>query len=705
MDDKLPAAFARHTVNILRVAAGHRQQALAVLQNLEEALVGKVATAKNLEKGDRFRALLTQTRDSIRESYETLATTQGQNLRKLAATEGAATVKGINTGIGVPIANVGVTENYLEKVADGKTIYGHSSREWWQKQSQGLQFGFQGQMQQGLLMGETNDELVRRIRGTKAGGFKDGLMETSRREAAALVRTAAISTANAARLATLEGMDDMVKGIQWLATLDGRTTLICKGLSGKVWKLPGYEPVGHDKAFPGPIAHWQCRSTQIPVMKSWEEMSGVKLPSVGDEELLEAVKRKLAERGMRQDQIDAATVRTRASMDGQVPEDLTMGKWLGGRDDAFIEETLGKGRARLWDRGNGKLSMADLTDQTNRPLTIDQLRENIEKGKTLPETEGVDIHKLLKTPIPKPQPRPEPPAPPAPEPEPEPAPPKPKPKRETKSNEEKAAEKARREEAKRRKQEEELAERRRKLKEFQEGQERERQRKLEEKQRAKEKKSPPAPTGKPGTGPAVSSVMPDGAPPMAKRAAAVIDSVHSDGTLRDMWSVGAPSGDFKDADGLYYPDSGQIKMKDNLNEGASLMTFTHEMGHKLDWEALGENNGTWGTRHSEMSEIREAVMQTKAYAGLAETRDKRIALGVEGTEKYYGYMVQGPELWARAYAQYIAEESGNGPMLAFIDKVRDGKTGYWRNAQWDKNDFAPVRSAINRLFKAKGWRQ
>src|SRR3546814_3657942 len=51
----------------------------------------------------------------------------------------------------------------------------------------------------GFVEGQTIDEMVRTLRGTKAAGYADGLLEISRRDAAAVVRTAVNHTGNYAR--------------------------------------------------------------------------------------------------------------------------------------------------------------------------------------------------------------------------------------------------------------------------------------------------------------------------------------------------------------------------------------------------------------------------------------------------------------------------------------------------------------------------
>lgn len=394
MDDTIPEAYAIHTINILRLAEGHRQKAHEALLDLEGHLIGKVATAKNLNQQARLEALLKQTQGTIGKTYDTIAANHGKDLAGIAALEGKQARKVIGAAIGADVLSVGTTPNQLAAVAKDDTLLGHSSKAWWKQQDARLQHNFAGQMRQGILSGETNDQLVRRVRGTAKNDFNDGIMAASRRDATAIVRSSAISTSNTARLETLRSMDDVVKAIQWLSTLDGKTTLICIGLSGLTWTVDTLEPIGHSKAFPGVTAHWNCRSTQIPVLKSWQDLTKKKLPSLDGQELEKRVKAKLAARGMNAKQIEAVKIHSRASMDGQVNKAVGFDDWLTTKDDTFIDDLLGPGRARLWNRGNGQVPLSALTDQTNRPLTLKQLAAQIERGTPIPETKGLRIDQL-----------------------------------------------------------------------------------------------------------------------------------------------------------------------------------------------------------------------------------------------------------------------------------------------------------------------
>ena len=114
-----------------------------------------------------------------------------------------------------------------------------------------------GVIRQGAFEGSTNAEMIRRIRGTKALKFTDGILNVSRRQAEAVVRTAVQHVSSTARMMTFEQNADLVKEYEWLSTLDDRTSDICQGLSGTRWKV-GEGPV--------PPAHINCRSTLVPVL-------------------------------------------------------------------------------------------------------------------------------------------------------------------------------------------------------------------------------------------------------------------------------------------------------------------------------------------------------------------------------------------------------------------------------------------------------
>jgi hypothetical protein len=211
-------------------------------------------------------------------------------------------------------------------------------------------------MRSGVLRGETVDQLARRVRGTKANGFKDGVMQASRAQATALVRTSVQTVSNAARAEVFNANKDVIRGQQHLSTLDPRTCPICRPIDNAAWDLTG-APLP-DSPYKGPNPgrpplHWQCRCVRMPVLRPIEELVNIVGP------------RKAGA-------LDALPPSTRASMNGQVAADLTYEEWLNGKSEAAQKEILGPGKWQLWKAE--KLTLSDMVDQSGRPLTVAELQ-------------------------------------------------------------------------------------------------------------------------------------------------------------------------------------------------------------------------------------------------------------------------------------------------------------------------------------------
>lgn len=196
---------------------------------------------------------------------------------------------------------------------------------------------FERALKLGIIENKSNAELITMLSGTKANEFKDGLLSGERRHIESLVRTATNSVSNQISNEFFKTNGDILKGLQWTATLDGRTSPVCRARDGQLF------PVDEG---PRPPAHIRCRSYMVPVLKSWEDAG---LP------------------------FDDLPPSTRASMDGQVPETLSYDDWLKTKSPEFVKGVLGPTRADMYL--SGKLSMSDFVNDDGHELTIDQLKK------------------------------------------------------------------------------------------------------------------------------------------------------------------------------------------------------------------------------------------------------------------------------------------------------------------------------------------
>ena len=231
-------------------------------------------------------------------------------------------------------------------LANGLLVEGAVMSTWWTRQATVLQQQFMDQIRMSLENGESTQEAAARIvGGTVDGVAVPGIMKTARRKAEGLVRTAIAEVVSQARLNTFQDMDDIVKAIQQVSTLDGRTSTICIAYSGLVWDIEDFAPIGHSLPFnTGPPRHFNCRSSIVPVLRSFEELG------------LDAKEVPLA---------------TRASMDGEVPGDITFDVWLRKKGKSFQDDLLGPARANLWRKK--EINLTQLVDMRGNPMTLDQL--------------------------------------------------------------------------------------------------------------------------------------------------------------------------------------------------------------------------------------------------------------------------------------------------------------------------------------------
>lgn len=301
----------------------------------------------------RLEANLKEVRAVVRAAHRELGGQLRSSLIGVAKHEAgwaADAVAGELAGVGVELG-VGVAEGpLLNAIVNKQPFQGALLKDWAAKLGEDTYHAVRGAVRQGLLQGEAIGDIVRRLRGTQANGFKDGVLAIRRRNAEAVVRTAVSSVANSAREATWKANDDLVKGVQWVSTLDDRTTPQCQIRDGLVYTLD-YEPRGHSVPWgdgPGAL-HWNCRSTSVPVLATWREL-GIDAREVTGEQ--------------------------RAALDGMVPSTQNFGEWLGHMRDqgrlGLVEEVLGKKRAAAFMAG--QIKFKDLFNQKGDFLTLEQLR-------------------------------------------------------------------------------------------------------------------------------------------------------------------------------------------------------------------------------------------------------------------------------------------------------------------------------------------
>ena len=196
-------------------------------------------------------------------------------------------------------------------------------------------------LQKAYLEGYTIQETVQGIRGTRARQFKDGTTALKTRQAEAIARTSIQQVASDARFQLWEENDDIVTGYEWVSTLDGVTSTICRSLDGRKWK------VGEG---PRPPAHINCRSTTVAVLND----------------------------GL--DFLDKGA--TRSSSTGQVAAGEDYYQWLKKQPRSFVADTIGPQRTKLLlDGGLTATEFRDMQiDKYFNPMTLEEMKKSHAKA-------------------------------------------------------------------------------------------------------------------------------------------------------------------------------------------------------------------------------------------------------------------------------------------------------------------------------------
>jgi len=331
----------RHAVGLQRLSAGMIRDIIRILETSDREIVNKLrargATLEGTFTSARFQTLLEAIREINRDAYVELANKLRGDLGDLAKYEGQFQAQLLTRAVPVALDIVTPSAGLLRAVVTAQPFQGRLLREWVAELSANKMKRLRDALRLGMVQGETVEQIVRRIAGTRANGYSDGIMEITRRGARAMVSTATNHVANAAREEFFKENESLIKGVQWVSTLDTITCPTCQALDGKVFKMGDG---------PRPPQHINCRCTTIPITKSWREL------------------------GL---DIDEAPAGTRASMNGQVPAKMRYDEWLRKQSAEAQDEALGKTRGRLFREGG--LSVDRFVDTRGNHLTLDELRE------------------------------------------------------------------------------------------------------------------------------------------------------------------------------------------------------------------------------------------------------------------------------------------------------------------------------------------
>lgn len=323
--------FIRHAVFVERFKNGEALRMGTFIQKeVLPALEAKIQSflAKKLSV-TRLKELEASLKVIMDKAMSKAGATTIKNLKAFSSYEAKWTADTLRKTIPVDVSLTMPAIETLHKLVTSNPFDGHKLQTWLTGYSTAAKTKMMKQIRVGMAIGESLPSIGKRIR---------DVMTVKRKQAEYIARTAVSSVTNAARDEVYKRNADLIRGVQWVSTLDDRTTLICINLDGRVFTPDDG---------PRPPAHFNCRSICIPVVTSWNEL-GIEPPPPA----------------------------TRASMNGAVAEKTTYKDWFKNQPKSTQEDILGSTRFASYEKGT---PLTGFVGKDYQPISLKKLskRENV----------------------------------------------------------------------------------------------------------------------------------------------------------------------------------------------------------------------------------------------------------------------------------------------------------------------------------------
>jgi SPP1 gp7 family putative phage head morphogenesis protein len=358
--------FLQHVSNTFVLEVRQQLARLYATIELDLRRFGPTAVEARYRQG-RYDAFMARLGARVREFLPRFHRRLKDSLAPLGRQQGVFTRDKLIATLGDPqgVRITPVTEARMRAVLNTEPFQGRVLRDHGKRIGANLVDRVSTQVRMGMVREEEIDDIVRRVRGRRVAGsnaFQGGVLQTTTREAEALVRTAVTHTSNSGMLETLRSNPGVIDGVRYLATLDDRTTRLCLSLDGTEWDLD--DP---DIIVPGRDTHYNCRSILTPLV-AWKRLGMPEPPPI---------RRAVRDLSTVTDaELDMSVrARRRAGAFGDVehiPSSVTATEWLRRQRAGVQDKILGRGRADLFRAGD--VSLPDLITKDLRTVPLEALR-------------------------------------------------------------------------------------------------------------------------------------------------------------------------------------------------------------------------------------------------------------------------------------------------------------------------------------------
>jgi SPP1 gp7 family putative phage head morphogenesis protein len=331
-NDYLLDAGIKHQIYVQRYAGGQVKDLVKYLDDAQAEILRQLKTVKSLAESRTLNRKLNRIVQLQQEGLTKLSAELTAKTMDFAEYEADFAVRTMNTAAAAAVTlpaseqlRALVTQRPMQLAISGKagsTVQNLTLDQAARQFAGDKASEIRRVIQTGVVEGSTVQSLTRDI---------VSVTNRHKRQAETLVRTSVNHISSEARSAVNQANDDILKGEEWVAVLDGRTTIGCATLDGKIlgFNEPPFTP-----------RHWGCRSVRVPVLDDRFQEGGLE--------------------------------GTRASVDGPVSAKRTYSGWLKDQSPEFQDQMLGKERGKLFR--SGKIKLDQFVDENYNPVSLEQLR-------------------------------------------------------------------------------------------------------------------------------------------------------------------------------------------------------------------------------------------------------------------------------------------------------------------------------------------
>lgn len=364
-------ALVRHQIGLLRVSGSIRNKIYALLDATEADIAEKLRSSAPLSLGSKRLTTLLDSIKAVRlKAWEQVTTEWLTSLREIAAAEPKFVDGFLKTVSPATLDTILPPVSVLTSIVKSRPFEGRTLKEWASSLRRTDLQRIEDHIKIGVVQGETGQQIARRVVGTYNLKGADGVTEITRRDAASITRTAVNSISNAARSEYFQSNAALFQKELFVATLDGRTTPICRSLDGKQFD------VGDG---PTPPLHFNCRSLRVAAVAPSAIGQRPARPFTERQLIREYASKnglgKITSRsGLPRGQkgrYDAFASQRMRELTGRVPSKVTYQAWLTRQPASFQDDVLGPSRATLFRRGG--LTLDKFVDQKGREIPLSAL--------------------------------------------------------------------------------------------------------------------------------------------------------------------------------------------------------------------------------------------------------------------------------------------------------------------------------------------